>query len=63
MHHLLAQHKLDTKDIDSIVFIEEGKAYTKSSAALKISTYLRWPWKGACVLVVIPRRVRDWVTT
>ncbi|MBD8067381.1 thiol-disulfide oxidoreductase DCC family protein [Bacillus sp. PS06] len=46
-------------DIDSIVYIEEDRAYIKSNAALRISRHLEGMWKLASVLTVVPRFVRD----
>jgi predicted DCC family thiol-disulfide oxidoreductase YuxK len=46
-------------DPDSIVFVEDGKAYTHSTAALRIARHLRAPWRWAWAFVVVPRFVRD----
>jgi predicted DCC family thiol-disulfide oxidoreductase YuxK len=57
----LRQFGLPTEDFRSFVWIENGRAYLKSSAALR---YLRaldgaWPiWYG---LIAIPKPIRDWV--
>ncbi len=40
-----------TGDPDSIVFVEGGRVFEQSSAALRIARYLRWPYRA-------PRRVR-----
>ncbi|MGV3488489.1 MAG: thiol-disulfide oxidoreductase DCC family protein [Tuberibacillus sp.] len=47
------------KHIDSIVLIEDGKAYVKSSAVLRISKQLNGFWKLAYTLRWIPRPIRD----
>lgn len=43
----------------SIVFIERGKAYLKSDAALRITRYLNGIWPSFYVFIVVPRFVRD----
>jgi predicted DCC family thiol-disulfide oxidoreductase YuxK len=44
---------------DSIVFIENGKAYLKSDAALRVSRYLKGIWPLLYIFVVVPRGIRD----
>lgn len=47
-------------DPDTLVLVEEGRAYTHSTAALRIARRLRAPWRWLAVLaVVVPRFVRD----
>ncbi|MDF2903921.1 MAG: hypothetical protein K0S25_1559 [Bacillus sp. (in: firmicutes)] len=55
---LLNQYHVD-KDINSIVLIENEKSYLKSSAALRISMKLNWPWKLFGIFLLIPRFIRD----
>ncbi|MEL3974248.1 thiol-disulfide oxidoreductase DCC family protein [Rossellomorea oryzaecorticis] len=47
------------KTIDSIVFIKDGKVYLESTAALKIASRLKWPWRILGILLGIPKPVRD----
>ncbi len=56
---LLEQHDLSTKDFDSFVLIDEGKVYKKSSASLKVMSYLPWPWKPAQIFWIIPTPFRN----
>jgi predicted DCC family thiol-disulfide oxidoreductase YuxK len=44
---------------DSIIFYDEGRLYTLSSAVLKIAAYLPMPYKLAVVFKIIPRPWRD----
>nr|WP_175991633.1 thiol-disulfide oxidoreductase DCC family protein [Bacillus sp. Marseille-Q1617] len=44
---------------DSIVLIMEGEVYLESTAALKIASRLKWPWKIFRILFMIPKPVRD----
>jgi predicted DCC family thiol-disulfide oxidoreductase YuxK len=46
---------------DSIVLIEDGRVYTRSTAALRIARGLRFPWPLASAFFAVPRPVRDWV--
>lgn len=46
---------------DSIVLIEQGRAYTESTAVLRIARRLDGLWKAAYLAIVIPRPVRDLV--
>jgi len=44
---------------DSMVLVEDGRVYTRSTAALRIARGLRAPWPLAFALIVVPRIVRD----
>jgi predicted DCC family thiol-disulfide oxidoreductase YuxK len=44
---------------DSVLLVEEGRVYDRSTAALRIARRLGWPWKLAYAFVWIPRFVRD----
>jgi predicted DCC family thiol-disulfide oxidoreductase YuxK len=44
---------------DSVVLIEDGRAHTRSTAALGIARRLRWPWPVLYALIIIPRPLRD----
>lgn len=46
-------------DPDSLVLIEDGEAFTHSSAALRVARHLRAPWSFATVFLVVPRFLRD----
>ena len=54
-------HVIANKDPDSLVLIEDGKAYERSNAALRIAKYLRAPWRYGAVLLYVPRLLRDLV--
>ena len=49
----------DLIPIDSVILIEDGKAYTHSAAALRILRQLGAPWSWLYALIVVPRPVRD----
>lgn len=46
-------------DPDSVVLIEDGKAYLHSSGALRVARHLRAPWRWLSIFVVVPRPIRD----
>ena len=56
---ILLQFQLKNSDFDSIIFIENGKIYQKSTAILKISTYLGGLWKLNYGFIIIPKFIRD----
>lgn len=47
------------KDEDSMVLIEQNKAYTKSAAALRIAKKLDGLWHLLFLFILIPRPIRD----
>ncbi len=55
----LKRYHLPSEYIDSLVLLENGKAYVKSDAALKLSKHLNGPWKFGSVLLVIPVFIRN----
>jgi predicted DCC family thiol-disulfide oxidoreductase YuxK len=46
---------------DSIVLVEDGRLWTRSTAALRIARRLRFPWPAAYAMIVVPRPLRDWI--
>lgn len=57
---LLREYKL-SNNLDSMVLIEGERAYTKSTAALKIAKQLQGFYSVLIVLLVIPKPIRDGV--
>lgn len=45
-------------EIDSLIFIENDKAYTYADAALKIAKHLRWPAKMLYAFMIFPSFIR-----
>jgi predicted DCC family thiol-disulfide oxidoreductase YuxK len=56
---LLHQYKLDTADVDSVILIENGAAFTHSTAALKIAGKLDGAWQHLSVFQFVPGNLRD----
>ena len=46
---------------DSVALIEDGRLYTRSTAALRIGRRLGFPWWLIYGLIVVPRPLRDMV--
>ena len=49
----------DLIPIDSVILIEDGGAYTHSTAALRIARHLGAPWSWLYALIIVPAPVRD----
>ena len=58
---LLKKHAIDAQKLDSIVLIEDGNVYIKSSAALRIARKMSNLWPLFFVLLISPRFIRDGV--
>ena len=58
---LMTEHgiALPEGDPTSIVLVDDGRAYQRSTAALRIARRLRFPWSLGWAFVVVPRFVRD----
>ncbi len=55
---LLARHGVG-EDLDALVLIDGGKVYSRSTAALRMLKYLRFPWPLLTVLLLLPAFIRD----
>lgn len=62
---LLEAYQLPADQLKSLVFIENGKAYTRSTGALRVSRYLSGLWPLLYGLIIFPRFIRnavyDWI--
>ena len=56
---LLAPHGLTRDTARSIILLEDGRAYLRSTATLRIAAKLTFPWLLARVLLLVPALVRD----
>jgi len=45
--------------LGSMVFVENGRAYTRSSAALRIAAHMNGGWPLLKLLLIVPRFIRD----
>jgi len=55
----LKENKLNQTNFDSIIYIEDDKYYTKSSAALKIAKHLDKNISWLNYFSVVPKPIRD----
>lgn len=58
---LLRQGGMSESSIDTMVLIENGKYYTRSTGALRIARRLRFPWSLSYVFILIPPFLRNLV--
>ena len=56
---ILARHGFTRESARSLVLIEDGQVYLRSTASLRIARRLRWPWSMAGALLIVPRPLRD----
>ncbi|HAO46619.1 MAG TPA: thiol-disulfide oxidoreductase DCC family protein [Ferruginibacter sp.] len=58
-HRLLEAHQLPATSMETFVFIENGKAYSRSTAALRVCRHLRGLWPLCYAFIIVPRFIRD----
>jgi predicted DCC family thiol-disulfide oxidoreductase YuxK len=58
---ILAKDGLLSIDPQTMYFLEEGKIYARSDAALQIAIHLRWYYRWLCVFCFVPKRWRDFL--
>ncbi len=58
---LMARHRIDKHETDSVILVEDDKAYLHSSAALRIARKLDGIWSWAFGFIVVPSPVRDFL--
>lgn len=56
---LLLQFPSKKNDLDSILYIENGILYHKSTAALKIARLLKFPINCLYICIILPLFIRD----
>ncbi|MFN5983788.1 MAG: thiol-disulfide oxidoreductase DCC family protein [Fluviicola sp.] len=59
----LKENNFDTSEFSSLVYVENGKIYTKSSGALRITKQLKGLWPMMICFLIIPKFIRDGVYT
>jgi predicted DCC family thiol-disulfide oxidoreductase YuxK len=63
---LLKQYDLPLTEMNSFVFIDKGKAYTRSTASLKVCRYLGGLWPLCYGFIIVPAFIRngiyDWIS-
>ena len=56
---LLKENDLPVEDMQSFIFIDKGKAYNRSTAALKVCRHLSGLWPLCYGLIIVPEFIRD----
>lgn len=56
---LMRELGLDARDARTFVLVEQGRAYMRSDAALRVARHLGWPWRSLRALWIVPRPIRD----
>lgn len=56
---LVAKHGINTEDTDSVIVVENDRAYTHSSAALRIAKRLDGIWSWTYAFIIVPKPIRD----
>lgn len=58
---LVKEYQIDSQEMDSIVFIKDGKSYIKSRAVLSILNYLVFPWNVLVIFKWVPTPLSNMV--
>ena len=58
---ILDRYRLGELARHSIVLIEQGMVYRKSTAALRIARHLTGGWRVLYAFTIIPRKLRDFI--
>ncbi len=58
---LLKQYHIDSSQTDSVVYIQNGQSYIKSTAALKIAQQIGKGWQLFYIFIIIPSGLRDFI--
>lgn len=56
---LYRHYGLDSRSFETNILLEDGIAHLKSEGSLRMAAGLGFPWRLACLLRVLPRRIRD----
>lgn len=56
---ILQEHGESAEDVGTVYFLEDGKLFKESTAALKIARNLPGLWPAFYGLMIIPRPIRD----
>ncbi|CAN5434327.1 thiol-disulfide oxidoreductase DCC family protein [soil metagenome] len=57
--NLLKKYKINKAETDSVILIENGAAYTHSTAALRIARKLDGAWHLLYNFIILPKFIRD----
>ena len=57
---MLQEHRVPTNE-NSLILLEDGCYYSKSTAALKVSKHLTHFWRLLYLFIIVPKPIRDFV--
>ena len=49
----------DPANVKTFVVVENERAFVRSEAAIRVTCYLRWPWRWLSIVRIVPRPIRD----
>jgi predicted DCC family thiol-disulfide oxidoreductase YuxK len=58
---ILQKCGLSTTKLDTFVLYDNGRCFTRSSAALRLAGYMRFPWPLAQIFLLVPPFIRNMV--
>ncbi|MBF1803336.1 thiol-disulfide oxidoreductase DCC family protein [Alcanivorax sp. ST75FaO-1] len=58
---ILESHGFSKDYYKTMLLVEGGNVYTKSSAFFRVMFRLPWPWPFVCIGWVVPSVIRDWL--
>lgn len=53
------KYNLDSGNLKSVILVDKGKIYTKTTAALRIAKQLSGAWPVLYVFIIVPPPIRD----
>jgi predicted DCC family thiol-disulfide oxidoreductase YuxK len=56
---LLADAGLQPENLQTLLFVDEGRTWQQTAALLRIAGVLGWPWRAAWLAWCIPAPLRD----
>lgn len=58
---ILAQYNFPVDELNSFILVENNKAYTRSTGALKVVKKLKGLWPLLYGFMIVPKFIRNWV--
>lgn len=59
--NLFKEMKLEEPDLSTFYFLDDNKVYSKSTAALRVLKYFKFPQKLLTINWIVPRFIRDYI--
>lgn len=57
----LSEYNFSHTEFDTIILIEKGELYTRSTAALRIAKSISGIWKLFYIFIIVPRPIRNYL--